>query len=70
MNRFLGWLGCVFVCAGAVCTSFQIDPLNILFLNLGALVYLIWSIRTKTWNQVVVNTVLIGIYAAGAIIRM
>jgi hypothetical protein len=70
LNTFLGWLGCAFVCAGAVCTSFQIDPLNIVFLNLGALVYLIWSIRTKTWNQVVVNTVLIGIYAAGAIIRM
>jgi len=70
LDKSLGWLGCALVCAGAVCTSFQIDPLNILFLNAGALVYLVWSIRTKTWNQVVVNTVLIAIYAAGAFIRM
>jgi hypothetical protein len=64
-SRQLGWLGCFFVCAGALCTSLRIDPPNIYFLNLGALVYLIWSIRTKTWNQVVVNTVLLAIYIMG-----
>jgi 4-hydroxybenzoate polyprenyltransferase len=65
VSKALGWAGCFFVCAGALCTSLRIDPLNIYFLNLGAIVYLFWSIRTKTWNQVVVNTVLLAIYIMG-----
>jgi len=55
----------VSVIAGALFTSFRIDPMNIWFLNLGAALYLIWALRIKEWNLVAVNGVLLGIYAVG-----
>ncbi len=50
---------------GAAFTSLRIDPLNIYFLNLGAALYLIWSIRIREWNLVIVNGVLLAIYVFG-----
>ena len=55
----------VSVIAGALLTSFRIDPMNIWFLNMGAALYLIWALRIKEWNLVAVNGVLLGIYAVG-----
>lgn len=65
MNTFLKWAGCVAVVLGAAFTSLRIDPLNIYFLNLGAALYLIWSIRIREWNLVIVNGVLLAIYIFG-----
>ncbi len=65
MNTFLKWAGCVAVLLGAAFTSLRIDPLNIYFLNLGAALYLIWSIRIREWNLVIVNGVLLAIYIFG-----
>ena len=65
MNGILKWLGCVTVVLGALCTSLRIDPLNIYFLNIGAALYLIWSIRIREWNLVIVNGVLLAIYILG-----
>ena len=53
------------VVLGAAFTSLRIDPLNIYFLNLGAALYLIWSIRIREWNLVIVNGVLLAIYLFG-----
>ena len=53
------------VIAGALCTSFRIDPLNIILLNLGALVYMLWALRIREMNLVIVNAVLLAIYAVG-----
>ena len=53
------------VIAGALCTSLRIDPLNIMLLNLGALVYMIWAMRIREMNLVIVNAVLLAIYAIG-----
>ena len=53
------------VIAGALCTSFRIDPLNIYLLNAGATVYLVWAMRIKEMNLVIVNAVLLAIYAVG-----
>jgi len=53
------------VVLGAAFTSLRIDPLNIYFLNLGAALYLIWSIRIREWNLVIVNGVLLAIYVFG-----
>ena len=52
---------------GAAFTSLRIDPLNIYFLNLGAALYLIWSIRIREWNLVIVNGVLLAIYIFGLV---
>ena len=65
MNNFLKWAGCATVLLGAAFTSLRIDPLNIYFLNLGAALYLIWSIRIREWNLVIVNGVLLAIYIFG-----
>ena len=69
-NKTLGWVGCFFVCLGAALTTFQIDPLNIYALNLGAIVYAVWGYRVKQWNQLAVNLFLIGVYGFGALWRM
>lgn len=69
MNSFLKWAGCATVCAGALCTSLRIDPLNIYFLNVGALLYLLWSIRIRERNLIVVNTVLLALYVLGLVYK-
>ena len=65
LNNVLKWTGMALVIAGALCTSFRIDPLNILLLNAGALVYMIWALRIREMNLVIVNAVLLAIYAVG-----
>ncbi len=56
--------------AGAVATAAMWDPLNIVLLNLGSLLYLYWSVTVRDWNLVAVNAGLLTIYAFGAIIRL
>lgn len=63
------WVACAVTLAGALCTSLQIDPLNIWLLNAGALLYLIWSVRIREWSLVVINAGLLLIYIVGLIVR-
>jgi hypothetical protein len=65
LNTILKWAGCVTVCAGALCTSLRIDPLNIYFLNAGAALYLLWAVRIGERNLIVVNAVLLALYLVG-----
>jgi hypothetical protein len=65
INNTLKWLGCATVVAGALCTSLRIDPLNIYLLNVGALAYLLWAIRVRELNLIIVNGVLLAIYILG-----
>ena len=65
INNTLKWLGCATVVAGALCTSLRIDPLNIYFLNAGALLYLLWALRIGEKNLIVVNAVLLALYIVG-----
>ena len=68
LNDVLKYTGMIAVILGAVLTSLRIDPLNIFFLNLGALAYLIWAIRIREWNLVAVNGTLLAIYIMGAVL--
>ena len=65
LNTILKWLGCATVCAGALCTSLRLDPLNIYFLNAGAALYLLWALRIGERNLIVVNAVLLALYLVG-----
>jgi len=65
LNTILKWSGCATVCAGALCTSLRIDPINIYFLNAGALLYLLWALRIGERNLIVVNGVLLALYLVG-----
>ncbi len=67
IDNVLKWTACAVTLAGAICTAFRIDPMNIYLLNLGALLYLIWSVRIREWNLVVINAGLLIIYLAGLI---
>jgi hypothetical protein len=65
INDILKWGGMVGVVTGALATSFRIDPLNIYLLNLGAILYLVWAVRIKELNLIIVNAVLLAIYLVG-----
>jgi hypothetical protein len=65
LDKVLKWSGMLCVVLGALATSFRIDPVNIYLLNLGALLYLIWAVRIREWNLIVVNAVLLLIYVIG-----
>ena len=65
IDKILKWAGCATVCCGALATSLRIDPLNIYLLNAGALIYLIWAIRIRELNLIVVNGILLALYAIG-----
>ena len=56
--------------AGAAATALAWDPLNIVLLNIGSILYLYWSYTVRDWNLVAVNGGLLTIYAVGAIIRL
>jgi hypothetical protein len=64
-NSYLKWVACVVTLTGAVLTSLRIDPMNIYFLNAGAILYFIWGYRIREMNLVVINAGFILIYAWG-----
>lgn len=63
-------LALVATLSGALATSLSLDPLNIILLNLGSILYLYWSLSVRDWNLVAVNAGLLTIYVIGAIIRL
>lgn len=65
LNTYLKWTACAVTLVGALCTSLRIDPMNIYLLNMGAFLYLIWSLRIKEWNLVTINIGLLTIYGVG-----
>jgi hypothetical protein len=69
INTILKWVACAVTLSGALCTSLQIDPLNIWLLNLGAVLYLIWSWRIREWSLVTINFGLLAIYILGIVVR-
>lgn len=69
INFALKWLGCACVVFGALCTSFRIDPANIYLLNLGALLYLLWAVRIREHNLIIVNGILLTIYIVGLFVK-
>jgi hypothetical protein len=61
----LKWFATIVTLAGALCTSFRFDSVNIYILNAGALLFLIWSILIKDKALIVVNAGLLLIYILG-----
>lgn len=61
----LKWTACFITLAGALCTALRIDPTNIYLLNMGSFLYLIWSVRIRELNLIVINASLLLIYIVG-----
>lgn len=70
IDKILEWVACALTIAGAMCTAAKIDPMNIYLLNLGAILYLVWSVRVKIISLVLINSVLLLIYLYGALDRL
>jgi hypothetical protein len=65
INGVLKWCACFITLAGALLTANEIHTINRELFVVGGLLYLIWSIRIREWNLIVINTALITIYAVG-----
>jgi hypothetical protein len=65
LNFYLKWTACAVTLGGALCTAVRIDPLNIYLLNVGALLYLVWSLRIREFSLVTINAGLLLIYVLG-----
>lgn len=64
-TTILKWVALCITLAGAICTSFNIVPLNIYLLNLGSVLYATWGYRIREPNLVIVNGGLLAIYLMG-----
>ena len=65
INDILKWTACIVTIAAALCTANEIHTINRELFAAGAVLYLIWSIRIKELNLIVINTALLIIYATG-----
>ena len=63
------WTATIVTLIGALLTSLMIDPLNIYFLNVGAILFLVWAFLIKDKAMITVNAGLLSCYVLGLIIR-
>ena len=67
LNNILKWVATAITLIGAVLTSLNIYPLNVIAFNLGSVLWLIFAIRIKEPSLIVVNTGLLLVYGAGLV---
>lgn len=67
MNNILKWVATAITLIGAVLTSLNIYPLNVIAFNIGSVLWLIFAIRIKEPSLIVVNTGLLLVYIAGLV---
>lgn len=67
MNNILKWAATAITLIGAVLTSLNIYPLNVIAFNLGSVLWLISAIRIKEPSLIVVNAGLLLVYIAGLV---
>jgi len=67
---FTKWVATVITIGGALCTALMIDPLNIILLNIGSFLFLIWGIMIRDRAMMTVNSGLLFIYFVGMIVRL
>jgi hypothetical protein len=63
------WVGTAATIVGALATAGGFDPINIIAFNVGAVFWLLASIRMKDSAMMAVNAGLLGIFALGALVR-
>lgn len=68
INTAIKWTALVVTIAGAICNAYLFTPLNVVLGNVGAILYMIWAIRTRDLNIALVNAALFLIYASGLLI--
>jgi hypothetical protein len=63
------WLATFITLCGAVATVFRLDPLNIVLLNIGSALFLLWGYMIKDKAMIAVNSGLLFIYMVGVLVR-
>ena len=66
----LKWSGTLFTVLGALLTSLSVDPWNVYAFNVGSVLWLIAGVKMKENSLIVVNAVLLVVYAFGVILRV
>jgi hypothetical protein len=64
-NDFLKWSATAVTILGAVLTSLNVYPWNVVAFNLGSILWLIFAVRIKENSLIVVNTGLLLVYVFG-----
>ena len=64
-NDFLKWSATAVTILGAVLTSLNVYPWNVVAFNLGSILWLIFAVRIKESSLIVVNTGLLLVYVFG-----
>jgi len=75
LNNFLKWTATVLTLLGAALVSAKTDPTlidliqswDVRCLNVGCVVWLIWSVRIRDFGLIVVNGGLLMIYMLGTV---
>jgi hypothetical protein len=67
LNNILKWVATTITLIGAVLTSLNIYPLNVIAFNIGSVLWLIFAIRIKEPSLIVVNSGLLLVYIAGLV---
>ena len=69
LNTVLKWVACAVTLSAALLTSFEALGYNREMFAIGALLYLIWSVRIREANLIVINGALLAIYVVGLIVK-
>lgn len=69
LNAVLKWAACAVTLTAAVLTSIEALQYNRELFAVGAVLYLIWSVRIREANLIVINGALLVIYVAGLILK-
>lgn len=64
------WVATFITLGGAICTALSLDPLNIILLNLGSFLFLVWAVMIKDNAMISVNAGLLFIYFVGIVVRL
>jgi hypothetical protein len=70
LNTFLKWSATILTILGALAITHKLDPLNIYLLNVGSVLWIMWSFRIREYAILIVNIAMMLIYAHGLIIRL
>jgi len=64
-NEVLQWTGALFIIAGHVLNTINLDGWNILAFFIGTIAFMAWALRVRNRAQTVVNIVALAVCAAG-----
>ena len=68
-NNILKWVACAVTLTAALLTSFEVLGYNREMFAVGAMLYLLWAVRIREANLIVINGALLAIYGAGLIVK-